>query len=132
MAAGRNPGTGRFVLSAVRIASEFADYAGCGDTRTKPFAAAIKRPHGSLDALLDVEPAHQYNLEDKLADSDDRGQPATLCPIQVNLSWNASLGFIRQEHPLDCPDTTRARRLAISDSGVISATTEDSTVNERK
>lgn len=132
LGAGRNPGTGRFVLSAVRIASELGDYARCGDTRTKPFAAAIKRQRGSLDALLNVEPAHLYNLDDKLADSGDQGQPVTLCPIQVKLSWNASLGFIRQEHVLDCPAATRARRLTISDSGVISATTEDSTADDRK
>lgn len=127
LAAGRNPGTGRFVLSAVRIASELGDYAGCGNSRTKPFAAAIKRQRGSLDALLDVEPTHQYNLDDKLADSGDQGQPVTVCPFQVKLSWNTSLGFIRQEHLLDCPDTTRARRLTISDSGVISAKPEDFT-----
>jgi len=31
--------------------------------RSKPFAAAAERKAGSLDALLDVEPSHQYDLE---------------------------------------------------------------------
>lgn len=132
LAAGRNPRTGSFVLSAVRLASELEDYATCGDTRTKPSAAAIRRRRGSLDALLDVEPAHQYNLGDNLDDSGDQGQPVTLCPSQVKLSWNASLGFVREERLTDCPDTTRARRLTISDSGIIFATPETSSTNKSK
>jgi hypothetical protein len=125
LAAGRNPTTNRFVFSAVRIASENGNYAGCGSGRSKPFAAAVERQAGSLDALLDVEPSHQYDVEGKLADSGDQGQPMTFCPIQVKLRWNNSLGFVREESDVDCPDTTRARDLSISDAGEITAKPED-------
>jgi len=36
---------------------------GCGSGRSKPFAAAVERKPGFLDALLDVELSHQYDLE---------------------------------------------------------------------
>jgi hypothetical protein len=121
LAAGRNPTTSRFVFSAIRIASEVGDYAGCGSGRSKPFAAAIERKTGSIDALLDVEPSHQYDIEGKLADSDDQGQPNMLCPIKIKLSWNNTVGFVRDESDADCPDTTRARNLSISDTGEITA-----------
>ncbi|MGA8221579.1 MAG: hypothetical protein WB780_07980 [Candidatus Acidiferrales bacterium] len=129
LAAGRNPKTGKFIFSAVRIASEFGEYAGCGSGRTKPFAAVIQRKADSLDALLDVEPSHQYDVEGKLYDRGDQGESVTLCPIQVKLSWNFSLGFIREENDPKCPDTTQARKLAISDDGVIAATPEVASSN---
>jgi hypothetical protein len=121
LAAGRNPTTSRFVFSAIRIASEVGDYAGCGSGRSKPFAAVIERREGFLDALLDVEPSHRYDLEGKLADSDDQGQPNMLCPIKIKLSWNNSIGFVRDESAADCPDTRRARNVNISDTGEITA-----------
>jgi hypothetical protein len=121
LAAGRNPTTSRFVFSAVRIASENGEYAGCGSGRSKPFAAVIERREGSLDTLLDVEPSHRYDLEGKLADSDDQGQPNVLCPTKIKLSWNNSIGFVRDETDTHCPDTRRARKLSISDAGEITA-----------
>ena len=128
LAAGRNPTTSRFVFSAVRIASENGEYAGCGSGRSKPFAAVIERREGSLDALLDVEPSHRYDLEGKLADSDDQGQPNMLCPIKIKLSWNNSIGFVRDESAADCPDTRRARNLSISDAGEITAKPDEGNV----
>jgi hypothetical protein len=71
LAAGFNSGTGRYVFSAVRIASEFGTYASCGNTRSEPFAASIDRKKGTLDATLDVEPAHLYNADGKRDDSGD-------------------------------------------------------------
>jgi hypothetical protein len=127
LAAGRNPTTSRFVFSAVRIASEAGDYAGCGSGRSKPFAAVIERKADSLDAFLDVEPSHQYDIEGKLADSGDQGQPIALCPIKIKLSWNNSIGFVRDESDADCPDTTRARNLKISDTGEITAKPDEGT-----
>jgi hypothetical protein len=127
LAAGRNPTTNRFVFSAVRIASEGGDYAGCGSGRSKPFAAVIERRAGSLDTLLDVEPSHRYDLEGKLADSDDQGQPNVLCPIKIKLSWNNSIGFVRDESDTDCPDSRRARNLKISDAGEITAKPDEGT-----
>ena len=56
LAAGFNSGTGRYVFGGVRMASEFATYAGCGSTRSEPFAASIERKNGALDATVDVEP----------------------------------------------------------------------------
>jgi hypothetical protein len=35
---------------------------GRGSGRLKPFAATVERKAGSLDALVDVEPSHQYDL----------------------------------------------------------------------
>ena len=125
LAAGRNPATGKFVFSAVRMATEVGAYAGCGDRSTKASAATIERKAGSLDAVLDVEPAHKYDLDGKIADTGDQGEPAVLCPMQIKLSWNNSVGFIRQESDPPCPDTTRARRVIISDTGEITTKLED-------
>ena len=125
LGAGRNPATNRLVFSAVRIATEVGVYAGCGNGRTKASAVAIERKAGSLDAVLDVEPAHQSDLEGNLADAGDQGEPVLLCPIQIKLSWNNSVGFIRQESDPPCPDTTKARRVSLSDTGEITAKPED-------
>jgi hypothetical protein len=125
LAAGRNPATGKFVFSAVRLATEVGLYAGCGNGSTKASAAAIGRKTGSLDAVLDVERAHQYDVDGKLADAGDQGEPVVLCPIQIKLSWNNSVGFIREESDPPCPDTTKARRVSISDAGEITAKPED-------
>ena len=127
LAAGRNPTTSRFVFSAVRIASEGGDYAGCGSGRSKPFAAGIERRAGSIDALLDVEPSHQYDIEGRLADSGDQGQPIAVCPIKIKLSWNNSIGFVRDASGADCPETRRARSLKISDTGEITAKPDEDT-----
>ena len=125
LSAGFNPGTGRYVFSAVRIASEFGTYAGCGSTRSEPFAASIERKRGTLDAILDVEPAHQYDVEGKRVDSGDQGQQTTPCPVKVRIFWNASVGFVREQSDLDCPATTSARNLTISDAGVITTKPDD-------
>ena len=125
LGAGRNPATNRLVFSAVRIATEVGVYAGCGNGSTKASAVAIERKAGSLDAVLDVEPAHQSDLEGNLADAGDQGEPVVLCPIQIKLSWNNSVGFIRQESDPPCPDTTKARRVSLSDTGEITAKPED-------
>jgi len=125
LAAGRNPATGKFVFSAVRIATEVGIYAGCGNGSTKASAAAIERKAGSLDAVLDVERAHQYNVDGKLDDIGDQGEPVVLCPMKIKLSWNNSIGFIRQEIDPPCADTTKARRVSISDTGEIAAKPED-------
>jgi hypothetical protein len=127
LAAGRNPTTSRFVFSAVRIASEGGDYAGCGSGRSKPFAAGIERRAGSIDALLDVEPSHQYDIEGRLADSGDQGQPIAVCPIKIKLSWNNSIGFVRDASGADCPETRRARSLKVSDTGEIIAKPDEDT-----
>jgi hypothetical protein len=100
--------------------------AGCSSGRSKPFAAALERKAGSLGALLDVEPSHQYDLEGKVADSGAQGQPVTFRPIQIKLSRNNSLGFVREDTYADCPDATTARNLSISVEGVITAKPEDS------
>jgi hypothetical protein len=121
LAAGFNSGTGRFVFGGLRVASEFGTYASCGRTRTGPFAAAIERKRGTLDATLDVEPAHQYDQEGKRDDSGDQGQPVTPCPMKVKVFWNPSVGFVREETDTDCPATTSARNLTISDAGVIAS-----------
>jgi hypothetical protein len=127
LAAGRNPNGSRFVFSAVRIASEAQDYARCGNTRSKPFAAGITRKPGSLNAALDAEPAHEYDQEGKLADSGDQGEAAILCPMRIRVAWNNSLGFIRDvaDAASNCPTTTHARELTISDAGIISTTAPD-------
>jgi hypothetical protein len=127
LAAGFNSGTGRFVFSAVRMASDFGTYAGCGRTRIEPFAATIERKKGSLDATLDVEPAHRYDQEVANRDDfDDQGQPVTPCPVKVRISWNPTVGFVREETDADCPATTSARNLTISDAGVITTRPDDS------
>jgi hypothetical protein len=125
LAAGFNSGTGRFVFSAVRIASNFGTYAGCGRSRIEPFAASIARKKGELDATLDVEPAHRYDQEGEREDFDDQGQAVTPCPVKVRISWNPSVGFVRAETDASCPATTRARSLMISDGGVITAKPDD-------
>jgi hypothetical protein len=126
LAAGFNSGSGRFVFSAVRIASDFGAYAQCGRTRSEPFAAAIERKKGTLDAMLDVEPAHQYDQEGKRDDSGDQGQAVTPCPVKVRMFWNASVGFVREETDAYCPNTTSARNLTISDAGAITTNPDDS------
>jgi hypothetical protein len=126
LAAGFNSGTGRYVFSAVRIASEFATYASCDNTRSEPFAASIERKKGTLDAILDVEPAHEYDTDGKRADSGDQGQPTTPCPVKLRMFWNPSVGFVREETDADCPATTSARNLTISDAGVITTKPDDS------
>src|SRR5579863_150649 len=130
LAAGFNSGTGRFVFSAVRMASDFGTYAGCGRSRIEPFAASIERKKGTLDAALDVEPAHRYAQEvGGRDDVDDQGEAVTPCPVKVRMSWNPSVGFVREETDAACPATTRARSMTISDAGVITAKPED--VQER-
>ncbi len=119
LAAGFNSGTGRYVFSGVRIASEFGTYASCGNTRSEPFAASMDRKKGTLDANLDVEPAHQYDLEGKLVDSG-------LCPIKVRMFWNSSVGFVREQTDAECAATTSARSLLISDAGAITTKADDS------
>ena len=126
IAAGFNSGTERYVFSAVRIASEFSTYASCGNTRSEPFAAAIERKKGTLDALLDVEPAHLYTQDGERDDSGDQGQPTTPCPVKVRMFWNPSVGFVREETDANCPATTRARNLIISDAGAITTKADDS------
>jgi hypothetical protein len=121
LAAGRNPSSGRYVLSAVRLATEAQDYASCGSTRSQPFAARIKRPAGTLDAMLDVEPAHQFDVEGILQDTGDQGEPAVLCPAQVKIVWNDRWGLVREVTNPTCPDSTEPRIPSISDEGIISA-----------
>jgi hypothetical protein len=126
LAAGFNSGTGRFVFSAVRMASDFGTYAGCGRGRIEPFAATIERKQGTLDATLDVEPAHRYDGEvGNRDDVDDQGKAVMPCPVKVRMSWNPSVGFVREETDAACAATTRARSLVISDAGVITAKPED-------
>ncbi len=126
LAAGFNSGTGRFVFSAVRIASEFGTYTSCGRTRTEPFAAAIERKKGTLDATLDVEPVHQYAQDSERDDSGDQGQPVTPCPMKVRIFWNPSVGFVREERDANCPATASARNLTITDAGVITTKPDES------
>jgi hypothetical protein len=126
LAAGFNTGTGRYVFGAVRIASEFGTYASCGNTRCEPFAASIDRKKGTLDTNLDVEPAHQYDLEGKRKDSGEQGQRSTPCPVKVRMFWNSSVGFVREESDAECPATTSARSMTISDAGVITTKPDDS------
>jgi hypothetical protein len=129
LGAGRNPATDRFVFSAVRVATEFGAYAGCGRGSSRASAAAIERKTGSLDAMLDVEYSHQYDVEGKLLDTGDEGEPVVLCPMRFKLSWNNSIGFVRQESDPACPDTTPARHESISDTGVITAKPDDPNSN---
>jgi hypothetical protein len=127
LAVGFSSGSRRFVFSAVLMASNFGAYAGCGRTRIKPFAASIEPKKGTLDATLDVEPAHRYAQEvGGRDDVDDQGQAATPCPVQVRMSWNPSVGFVREETDADCPTATRARNLTITDAGVITTKPDDS------
>jgi hypothetical protein len=126
LAAGFNSGTGRYVFSAVRIASEFGTYAACGSTRSEPFAASIERKKGTLGAILDVEPAHEYDVDRKRVDSGDQGQHTTPCPVQLRMFWNPSVGFVREETDADCPATVSARNLTITDAGVITMKPDDS------
>jgi hypothetical protein len=119
-----NRSTGRFVFSAVRIASQFGSYASCGGSRLEPIAASIARKKGSATALIDAEPEHQYDIEGQRSDYGDQGQAVTPCPLKVKLSWNASIGFVRDASETACPDRTRARHLSISDMGVITAAPE--------
>jgi hypothetical protein len=126
LAAGFNSGTGRYVFSAVRIASEFGRYASCGNTRSEPFAAAIERKTGTLDATLDVEPAHMYTQDGARDDSGDQGQAVTPCPMKVRIFWNPSVGFVREEPHADCSATTRARTMTVSDAGMITTKPDDS------
>jgi hypothetical protein len=126
LATGFNSGTGRYVFSAVRIASEFGTYASWGNTQSEPFAASIDRKKGTLDAPLDVEPSHQYDLEGKRKDSGDQGQQTTPCPVKVRMFWNASVGFVREVSDAGCAATATARSMTISDAGVITIKTDDS------
>lgn len=126
IAAGFNSGTGRYVFSAVRIASEFGTYAACGSTRSEPFAASIERKRRTLDAILDVEPSHEYDVDGKRVDSGDQGQPTTPCPVKLRMFWNPSVGFVREEIAADCPATARGRNLTITDAGVITTKPDDS------
>jgi hypothetical protein len=128
LAAGFNSGTGRYVFSAVRLASEFGTYASCGNTRSEPYAAAIERKTGTLDATLDVEPAHLYTQDGERDDSGDQGQAVTPCPMKVRIFWNASVGFVREAAGAGCPATTSARSMTISDAGVITTKPDDSRV----
>jgi len=126
LTAGFNSGTGPYVFSAVRIASEFATCAGCGSTRSEPFAASLDRKKGTLDATVDVEPAHQYNLDGRRTDSGGQGQHTTPCPMKVRIFWNTSVGLVREQSDADCPATTSARNVTISDAGVITTKPDDS------
>jgi len=126
LAAGFNSGTGRYVFSAVRMASEFGTYAGCGSTRSAPFAASIERKKGTLDAILDVEPAHGYDVDGKRVDSGDQGQHTTPCPVQLRMSWNLSVGFVREETDAGCPATASPRNLTITDARVVTTKPDDS------
>jgi len=126
LAASFNQATGRFVFSAVRMASQFGEKASCGNPRTRAFAASIARKKGSVNAVIDVEPAHEYDADGKRSDFGDQGQAVTPCPLKVKLGWNASVGFVRDASETACPDSTRARSLSISDAGVITAKVEDS------
>jgi hypothetical protein len=126
LAAGFNSGTGRYLFSAVRIASEFGTYAACGSTRSEPFAASIERKKRTLDAILDVEPSHEYDVDGKRVDLGDQGQPTTPCPVKLRMFWNPSVGFVREEIDADCPATPRARNLTITDAGVITTKPDDS------
>ena len=65
------------------------------------------------------------NVEGKLSDTGDQGEPVVLCPMQIKLSWNNSIGFVRQESDPACSDTTPARHVTISDMGVITAKPDD-------
>jgi hypothetical protein len=120
LAAGFNSGTGRYVFSAVRVASEFAAYAHCGSIRIEPFAASIERKKATLDATLEVEPAHLYSQDGAREDGDGQGHSTTPCPMNVRVFWNPSVGFVREVANTDCPATTSARDLTITDAGVIS------------
>lgn len=91
LAAGFNAGTGRYVFSAVRMAPEFGTSAACGTTRSEPFAASIERKKGTLDAILDVEPAHQYDADGKRVDSGDPGQHTTPCPVKLRMFGTPAL-----------------------------------------
>jgi hypothetical protein len=126
LAAGFNSATGRFVFGAARIASDFGAYAQCGRTRIEAFAAAIERKKGTLDATLDVEPAHRYDQEGKRDDSGDQGEAVTACPVKVRMFWNPGVGFVREKTDADCPATTLARNLTISDAGIITTKPDDS------
>jgi hypothetical protein len=128
LAAGFNSGSGRYVFSAVRLASEFGTYASCGNTRSEPFAAAIERKTGTLDATLDVEPAHLHTQDGERDDSGDQGQPMTPRRMKVRIFWNPSVGFVREEINADCPTTTSARSMTISESGAITTKLDDSQV----
>jgi len=59
-----------------------------------------------------------------LSDSGDQGRPVMFAPIQIKLSRNNSLGFVREQSDADCPATTTPRNLSISDEGVITAKPE--------
>jgi hypothetical protein len=129
LAAGFNSGTGRFVFGAARIASDFGAYAQCGRTRIESFAAAIEREKGTLDATLDVEPAHQYAQDGERDDSGNQGEAVTPCPVKVRMFWNPSVGFVREETDAACPATTRARSMTISDAGVVTTKPDKSDKN---
>lgn len=125
LAAGRNPATSEFVFSSVRIAAESGSYASCGATQTVAFAASLQRAPGKLDAVLDIEPEHQYDLEGHLSDYDKQGDPALLCPVEVHLTWDSAKGFVLAQHEKSCPASTKPRSLKIAADGSISTTTPE-------
>jgi hypothetical protein len=45
--------------------------------------------------------------------------------VKVRIFWNASVGFVREQSDVDCPATTSARNVTISDAGVITAKPDD-------
>ena len=89
----------------------------CGSSRTEPFAASIEGKKGSANAVIDGEPAHEYDAEGKRSDYGEQGQAVAPCPVNVKLSWNGSIAFVREAIQAACPDITRARSLSISDCG---------------
>jgi len=74
--------------------------------------------------VIDAEPAHEYDAEGKRSDYGDQGQAVAPPPVKVKLSWNGSIGFVREAIQAACPDITRARSVSISDAGVITPAPE--------
>ncbi len=125
LGAGRNPATSEFVFSAVRIAAESGSYASCGATQTFAFAASLQRAPGKPDAVLDVEPEHEYDLEGHVSDYDNQGNAVILCPVEVHLTWDSAKGFALARQEQSCLASTKPRSLKIAADGSISTTTPE-------
>jgi hypothetical protein len=130
LAADRNPVTSEFVFGAVRIAADSGSYASCGATQAFAFAASVKRTPGKLDAVLDVEPEHDYDLEGHVSDYDNQGNAVVLCSVEVHLTWQPAKGFALARHEQSCPAWTKPRSLKISADGSISTTTPETRDNK--
>jgi hypothetical protein len=111
------------IASAIRLATNTAEYTGCTEARTQPNAAAIRvLSDQPFAAELEIEPPHRTDIvnwaEGPMIRGDEEGEQPE-CPVRARVTWTAT-GF-EVRHPEDPPPCakTRALLVRIDDEGEI-------------